>query len=319
MALFHNQVEALPMSSTADDSVQKETLLVAGLEVYAYYSKAKSNPFDPKSIGDDESLKVMFSLHGRNGSAQESDGLYRDLVARYYKESSGQSLVIITFDHRNHGKRTVNKDRNKTWKEGNDSHGADMLSIIAGGVADVKTIYDYLPALIPGLSKYKKVTHVMSGISMGAMTTLRVAVQHPGIFSGAVSLIGSFDLTSSLMNRLHDFGRSALYKESYDSLSKSFEPRLYPRELFDVVAKDDTYCANNYDLDDKLKTFLMFGDHDNIIPSSRSEPFLTKHGKKFKSRKDFDSKEQFQAIKYNAGHEVTTEMREDWTNWLVKF
>lgn len=297
----------------------KETLLIAGIEVYVYRYRERSSPFYPPS-GDDETLKLLYLMHGRERSAQESEELAKVLLKKFYSiPDAASSLAVITFDHRNHGKRIVDSRRNLDWTDGNITHAADMLSMIEGAVVDLKTIHDYFPSYAFAYKYFKKVVHIVSGVSMGGHSAIRTAVRYPGLFDGAAPIVGSFDLTSLLLNRLKKWDKTTLYHQPYSAFNSDVEIGVrYPKALFDLSSREDTQVEYSYDIK-KLKTFALFGKDDPAVPVKNSIPFLTRHDQRMRLQTDFDPHAQFQAISYDAKHEVTNEMVNDLAHWLVKF
>ncbi|CCH46820.1 hypothetical protein BN7_6419 [Wickerhamomyces ciferrii] len=301
--------------------IEKVTQLIAGLETYAYFHKDKTNPFNNHdNKKSNESLKIVYLLHGRTSSAAIIEELAHDLITKYYKISQDniEPIVIITFDFRNHGKRLINELNQQSWNKGNITHAADMISYIDGAVVELKTIHDYLPSFVPGLNKFKQTRYIVSGVSMGGHTTIQSVTRFPGVYDGAAPIVGCFDLSSLLLNRLGKFNRKTLYNESYGILQKNFDQEKYPRSLFDIVSKNDALVAHTYDTK-KLKTFALFGEFDPLVLMDYSIPFLNLHDTDVKTRDQFNPSLQFQALKYNAEHEVTDDMTDDLSKWLVEF
>lgn len=91
-----------------------------------------------------DGLAVLFFLHGRFGSAAErnivkwaNSFVSNAATEREKAGGKGKQLVVVTFDQRNHGERTVDSEKNKGWREGkseaegldNEAHAVDMLAI----------------------------------------------------------------------------------------------------------------------------------------------------------------------------------------------
>lgn len=121
--------------------------IIAGLPVQVY----GLDTISPTSIS--KPLSVLFLLHGRFGAA--SDKLMSTFAstlltapAGYTQHERQKDLVVVTFDQRNHGHRTVAREKNFGWKEGgrkrakereeqgiqeeeldNLSHAVDMMAI----------------------------------------------------------------------------------------------------------------------------------------------------------------------------------------------
>jgi hypothetical protein len=82
---------------------------------------------------------LCFFMHGRMGSIASSHGL----ISRFYQRAQAASrlpLLVVAFDHRNHGTRLMDRGRNLAWKEhsstaddlANPSHAVDMYSVQCG-------------------------------------------------------------------------------------------------------------------------------------------------------------------------------------------
>ena len=122
------------------------TLTVGGLPVQVY----GVDHLSPTSIA--KPVAVLFLLHGRFGAA--SDKLISTFASTLLTAPIGSSdarhkdLLVVTFDQRNHGHRTVAREKNFGWKEGgkrrakeredqgmkeeeldNLSHAVDMMAI----------------------------------------------------------------------------------------------------------------------------------------------------------------------------------------------
>lgn len=126
------------------------TITVGGLPVHVYGLPALTVPAT-SSAG----LAVVFVLHGRTESHEHPSimGIVNRVVEsarerRLAPDGKGaKDLLVVTFDQRNHGHRTVDRDRNLGWMEGgrkraqvrkdkgmqaheldNVSHATDMLA-----------------------------------------------------------------------------------------------------------------------------------------------------------------------------------------------
>ncbi|KAG1847590.1 hypothetical protein F4604DRAFT_1594397 [Suillus subluteus] len=90
----------------------KQTLLVGGLLVDVYSHPTSS----PRST---DPVHALFFLHGRFGSAQDSNvvNTIKAIFDESYGPGSGggerkKDLIAVAFDHRNHGSRLVDQK----WK-----------------------------------------------------------------------------------------------------------------------------------------------------------------------------------------------------------
>jgi hypothetical protein len=304
---------AVFLQADPTDKVVSQTIFMAGVNVFAYYREDKPNPF-----GEDvESghLKLLFLLHGREQSVARVTGpLACRVLEEYYKADQKIPLIVFCWDHRNHGSRLVEPLRNLTWAEGDVNHGLDMLSIISAAVEELKLIVDYLPAALPLFARFT-VQKVVSGVSMGGHATIRSVAKYPELWDGAIPIVGCFDLTSLMLNRLNNFGEANLFTWSYADIKKLIDDKYYPEYLFQITARDDKNVLENYGTTG-VKTLALFGENDPLVIPKYSSSFLQKMGTQFHARDQIDFNSSFQAIKYPATHEVTDSMIIDMAEWL---
>lgn len=104
----------------------RDTFDIAGLPVFVYGLSQLSPPTEK---GCPE-VCIAIHMHGRTGSAKREDDLARELwrstmSARAALPSSHRvrDFLLVTFDQRNHGERKTNPRGQKSWKEGNPTHG----------------------------------------------------------------------------------------------------------------------------------------------------------------------------------------------------
>ncbi|KAI0293804.1 hypothetical protein BC826DRAFT_1014328 [Russula brevipes] len=101
--------------------VVKETLNAAGLSTNVY---ARS---DLRTKHSSEPVVVLFFLHGRGGSADDVDPTARAAFAwaedkQASTKQSPRDFIVVTFDQRNHGKRTVDERANMGWSLKPEKH-----------------------------------------------------------------------------------------------------------------------------------------------------------------------------------------------------
>ena len=92
----------------------KTTVPISGLEVHVYglQELPSTTPVD-----------IVFLLHGRTGEYLHMEPMAHAILA---KADNGpkdrRGLIVVSFDQRNHGHRTVAAKGNQGWKEGNEMH-----------------------------------------------------------------------------------------------------------------------------------------------------------------------------------------------------
>lgn len=99
---------------------------VAGLPVHVYGLEQLT----PARQGGVPEVCIAFHMHGRTGSAKKEDSLVRELYRNTMMERAAlvgtprvRDFLLVTFDQRNHGDRKTNPRGQKSWKEGNPTHG----------------------------------------------------------------------------------------------------------------------------------------------------------------------------------------------------
>ncbi|BGP66207.1 hypothetical protein NBRC10512v2_007605 [Rhodotorula toruloides] len=232
------------------------TITVGGLPVHVYGLPALTVPAT-SSAG----LAVVFVLHGRTESHEHPSimGIVNRLVEsarerRLAPDGKGaKDLLVVTFDQRNHGHRTVDRDRNLGWMEGgrkraqvrkdkgmqaheldNVSHATDMLACQVGTSRDVSFLIDFLPpALFP--HDERTVTDWYSvGFSLGGHATWLALAHEPRITLG-VPIVGSPSTHTLLTNRAANLPAPA----GPLPLSAPYFPRTL-MSLFDALDPDRT-------------------------------------------------------------------------------
>ncbi|KAG9011099.1 hypothetical protein FRB94_009242 [Tulasnella sp. JGI-2019a] len=171
----------------------KTTLPIAGLDVHIH----TQSDVDVESTAP---AAVVFLLHGRLGNAQSAqiDGLASSLL-NYARnrveagENQAKELIVVTFDHRNHGSRLVNDLANQGWAKGkkthNERHAIDMFAVYAGTSRDVSFLIDFLPAYLYPSGEREVVDWGVIGISLGGHSTWMILKEDPRVTLG-IPIIG---------------------------------------------------------------------------------------------------------------------------------
>lgn len=323
----------------------QSTHLISGLPVTLHYNSALSNPIDPTLVEDASKLKILILLHGLGQDEERTTKVLAETVLYGYyplaaesacdgddddngnsdselKKTEVEPLIIVTFDHRNHGKRLVDEQRNKDWARGNDTHALDLFGFIDGAIADLKLIREFLPLHFPLLEQFD-LDWLISGISMGGHTVIRFASQHPTLCDGVIPIVGGFDMTSLLVDRLTGKGAEGVFNLPYEELTQELDldPSKFPKRLFEKISKDDAKIHHDYDTrSGQLRTFALNGAKDKVVVGKFSERFFKRHGIDVVKRQDLIKGRTFQAVSYSrVKHEVTEQMVEDMTRWIVEF
>ncbi|KAM0787300.1 hypothetical protein ACM66B_007076 [Microbotryomycetes sp. NB124-2] len=159
-------------------------------------------------------LAVLFFLHGRFGSVSDSRTRKwcQSFVAQAQQQrqrAQGKDLIVVAFDQRNHGKRTVDSARNKGWKDDpkksrdefdNSAHAVDMISIQTGTARDVSFLIDFFEATVWPGGERSVSDWFCGGVSLGGHATW-IALAHEPRLSLGIPIIGSPDMVTLLSNR----------------------------------------------------------------------------------------------------------------------
>ncbi|KAJ4479955.1 Alpha/Beta hydrolase protein [Lentinula aciculospora] len=280
-------------------SFSKELLNVGGLPVQIY-SSIESETNKP--------VFILFFLHGRMGKANDVE----PAISPIYNDINGstkvlnQELIIVTFDHRNHGGRLIDNKANEAWNEdeskSNVRHGIDMFAIQDGSARDVSFLIDYLPAYLYPESERKISGWGLAGISLGGHSTWATLAREPRIKVG-IPIIGCPDYLLLISER------AAKHGISLDSASKYF-----PESLLSLIREEGPpstpYLEEGVSNPFFGKNILVLsGGADPLVPWSASEGFVEgltvgPHGYKKV------------VVQPDTGHTVTPEMIKEMIEFL---
>ncbi|KAJ3864499.1 Alpha/Beta hydrolase protein [Lentinula novae-zelandiae] len=282
-------------------SFNKETLNIGGLPVQVYSASSTSLDFS-------KPVFVLFFLHGRSGRADHVEpvikSVYDDIVGS--AKFLDQDLVIVTFDHRNHGGRLIDELANQGWNEdeskSNIRHGIDMFAIQDGSARDVSFLIDYLPAYLYPESERKITGWGLAGISLGGHSTWTALAKEPRIQVG-IPIIGCPDYLSLISERAAKFGISV------DSASKHF-----PESLLKLI-KEGSPPSTPYLAQDASNPFfgkkvlVLSGGADPLVPWNASQNFVDGLEVGIGGYKKV-------VVQPDAGHKVTAEMIAEMSEFL---
>ncbi|KAJ3800670.1 Alpha/Beta hydrolase protein [Lentinula aff. detonsa] len=280
-------------------SFSKDLLNVGGLPVQVY-SSIESDASKP--------VFILFFLHGRMGKADNLEPfimpIYQDLVGS--AKVLDQDLVVVTFDHRNHGGRSIDDKANQGWDEdesrSNVRHGIDMFAIQDGSARDVSFLIDYLPAYLYPESERKISGWGLAGVSLGGHSTWTALAKDPRIQVG-IPIIGCPDYLTLISKRAAKFGISL------DSASKYF-----PESLLTLIRKE-TPPSTPYLMEDVSNPFfgkkilVLSGGADPLVPWDASQSFVEKLAVGPLGYKKV-------VVQPNTGHTVTPEMVKEFLEFL---
>jgi len=201
--------------------------------------------------------------------------------------------MVITFDQRNHGKRTVDQRANLGWSkkadQHNKHHAVDMYSTMIGALKDVSFLIDVLPSYIFPHDERIIGEWVLAVFSLGGHATWLGLRHEPRIRIG-IPICGTVDYLALTERRAEKLGipRTAPYfPESLRALVRAYDP---------VVAPPGTFAGK--------RILALVGADDTLVPWSASRAFVEALdvGERGKKRV---------VVLSGVKHEYTDEMREE--------
>ncbi|KZV73126.1 hypothetical protein PENSPDRAFT_742562 [Peniophora sp. CONT] len=200
-------------------SIAPKDFNVGGIRVHVYARPGVlPSPGDAPVTPAGSSVSVLFALHGRMGDSSNEDIVATavealNFVSAQEKEAgeAGRELIVVTFDHRNHGERTVDSFGNQGWSKAaekhNERHAVDMYAIQTGTAKDVSFLIDFLPAYLFPSDERTITTWGMLGVSLGGHATWLTLKNDPRLTVG-IPVIGCPDYLTLLELRADKHGLS---------------------------------------------------------------------------------------------------------------
>ncbi|KAG0700565.1 Alpha/Beta hydrolase protein [Suillus ampliporus] len=210
-----------------------------------------------------------------------------------------KDLIVIAFDHRNHGSRLVNIMRNAQWSKdpmmNNDQHAVDLYAIQTGSAQDVSFLIDHLPSVLYPSNERTIVEWGMGGISVGGHSTWIALSREPRLKIG-IPIIGCPDYTKMMSQRAAFAG-------------VPFEPPYFPDSLKTYVDANDP--ANlPYRAKDRSNPYLgrkilvLAGEMDPLVPWETVSEFAENLEVGEEGMKRI-------VVEDGAGHEPTPKMQQE--------
>ncbi|KAG1785877.1 Alpha/Beta hydrolase protein [Suillus plorans] len=275
----------------------KQTLPIGGLLVDVY-SHPTTTPSSTNPI------HALFFLHGRFDNAQ--DQYIVDTIKVIFDESYGsgagerkKDLIVIAFDHRNHGTRLVNQQRNFAWSkepaENNDQHAVDMYTIQTGTAQDVSFLIDHIPSSLYPSGERTIVEWGMGGVSLGGHSTWIALSREPRLTLG-IPIIGCPDYMKLISRRAQ-------------SSNIPLSPPYFPTSFMTYVERHDpaqlayrTKDASNPFFGKKV--LVLSGKDDKLVPWVASAEFVD-------GLEVGEGGVKKVVVEEGAGHECTSGMRRE--------
>lgn len=306
----------------------EQKVFIGGLEVYLYNADAVEK-YVASNKSKEYHINVAYILQPRGDHDHTfGESIAYNILQDYYSKSKlSTPLVCVAWDAPNHGSRCVQVERNTSWEEGNVTHALDMISMIDSYVEETKLIMDSLQAhlnvdhhLPPSDEKEAedenrvKFFNIISGVSLGAHTSIRFASKYPKLAQVINPMVGCSDLSTLLLNRLQKIDDQDYKKKfyfNYEELGLDEEQRrdFYPKALHKHVSKQDINIFENLS-NSGVKMFASFGADDKLVPAELSRLWVDMY-----SLNNTDSQSFTQE---HIGHQITIEMIDKFTTWLIK-
>ncbi|CAK5268592.1 unnamed protein product [Mycena citricolor] len=239
-------------------AIMQKTTVIAGLEVYTHTTDAFADSTKP--------IYAVFFLHGRMGSAQ-SDYMQKitaEILSSPAARSESKDLMIVTFDHRNHGTRLKDRLYNLSFEE-NPNHALDMYTIQLGTAKDVSFLIDFLPSYLFPLGERTISDWGVTGISLGGHSAYIAGASDPRL-KLTIPIIGCPDYLALMYPRAKEAGLNA-------------GPPYLPDSFVEQV-KRDSLLSLPYTSEGPENPFygkhvlVLSGGADPLVPWTASKPFV---------------------------------------------
>ncbi|KAF8510957.1 Alpha/Beta hydrolase protein [Hysterangium stoloniferum] len=274
-------------------TLRKQNDVVGGINVNVFSYTNLSEQGRP--------VAILFLLHGRHGAAKMLDDLAERLLGLCDSQgSSNRDLVIVSFDHRNHGTRLVNKTANDHWAAGNERHAIDMYAIQVGSATDVSFMIDFLPGYLFPSGERQVHEWLLSGISLGGHSTWISLRNEPRINIG-IPIIGCPDYLALMRPRAEASGFST-------------EAPVFPPSLIEYIRHHDPGSVDSASHDPSRNPFLgkhilvLSGAADTLVPWSASKRFVDELQVGSGTKRVF--------LEEGAGHECTPKMVQELASFV---
>jgi len=259
------------------------------------------------------SVIVLFILHGRLGSRKDVRALAEHaLNVVYAKPRVARDLLVIAFDHRNHGERLTDDTANLGWhkkpERNNPKHAIDMYTIQTGSSHDVSFLIDSLPSYLYPSGERSIDTWAVAGISLGGHSTWMCLKNDPRISVG-IPIIGCPDFLKLMSKRAIDHGLHVgppTFPDSLVQWVKSTDPASSTADITSSSKELNPFV-------DK-RILVLSGGADMLVPWEASKDFVDAL---YVDHNRGGVKQVF--VQDGAGHECTEEMASKLAEFVWEF
>ncbi|KAG0149497.1 hypothetical protein CROQUDRAFT_653575 [Cronartium quercuum f. sp. fusiforme G11] len=269
----------------------------------------------PRPGGTESKAEVacIFLLHGRLGTSAHVEPFARRLIEkandRLTNESASKHLIIVTFDHRNHGHRLTSLQANHSWTTHpdisatpieNPTHALDMYAIQTGTAHDVSMLIDFLPAYLYPHEPRAITSWGIVGLSLGGHSAWLCATDPRIRFM--VPIIGSPDYETLMRHRA-----------AQSDPPIPFGPPHFPYSLIDLIRQKDP-CQLDSKIWEGKHLLVLSGAVDRLVNyvDGGTSAFVDR----LKDENRLASIEV--VVEDGAGHQITEAMVEKTGDWIVE-
>ncbi|KAJ5672757.1 hypothetical protein N7507_001884 [Penicillium longicatenatum] len=287
-------------------------MAIGGLRIYVYGLEEVNASQSSEQTGE---VAVLYMAHNRTRTYRVMEDMAHEILHRYRtdkRQGGSVGLIAVTMNMRNHGDREVDPHANKTWKNGNETHAMDLVSMISGSAQDFKLVLDYLPTY---LTQFTRFYNVMFGVSLGGHTAWRIAsLTSPGQFYAYSMVVGCPSLSTLLLGRLGidpTIGNSPGEPFNYEKLRQAMNPqqqKRWPRALAEMVVRDDHQVTDEFP---HVPLLLCNGKFDKLVPAKYTAAWVEERQRRSGGKQDITF-----FVQDNTGHSCTKEMVAMTAEWL---
>ncbi|KAI8969856.1 Alpha/Beta hydrolase protein [Trametes punicea] len=253
-------------------AISRQSLVIAGLSVTVFSQPDAATPTDP--------VAILFLLHGRTSSAQDIEPTARGILDKVHEHRTNHlglggkadDLLVVTFDHRNHGTRLVDPLANWHWEpedqtKNNVRHAIDMYAIQTGTANDVSFLIDFLPAYLFPYGERRISQWFVSGVSLGGHSTW-ITLKNDSRVTLGIPIIGCPDYLTLMSERAAQSKLTVgppYFPESLLAYIRTHDPAAAPHTS-DAPMKANPFWGK--------KILVLCGKEDTIVPWSASRKFV---------------------------------------------
>ncbi|KAI9029025.1 Alpha/Beta hydrolase protein [Phycomyces nitens] len=278
--------------------MSKQIIPVIGLQLTVYGLE------EYKALKIQPPVAVVFALHGRVQNMTKMDPICQALCKLNKNPSRQRHIIVVAFDHPNHGSRKLNHLSNFGWSEegyANPNHAMDMWSMLYNSSRTISDLMDVLEHYLFGPQTEPRVqVWGVLGFSMGGHASILAAAQDPRL-TVCIPIVGTADFLGLMERRL----------EEADLSQHAHLPRPFCEMVRQRTANLEGHLSTT-------KLLMISGQKDTLVPASSNDAFINRLSKVHQGKQGNDWK---CVVIPGVGHEWCPEMIDmsvEWCNkWMV--